>query len=322
MSTGPEQPQPQHAAGAAPRSAADVERELKGDLPCVQCRYNLRGISVRGSCPECGTPIRVTILARVDPYAPVLRPITLPRLTAGGLFLWTGGAASAALLTWVIRIEDFVRQVARPEIVERLIPPHSLASASVFAILCSALGALVLIRPHGGIAPRQSLFALVGVLAMLGVAFAHACVQIEFDESHARPYVTLEVLLPERTLWRLGLGALAVLSLVSLRPNARLLAARSLLLRMGNVDRQTMLAMVGALGVSATGDGLHLIARALGDGGTAQVLGMIGTFLIAVGSMLFTVGLFGMLVDAVRVAGAVARPPLSMSVLLGQDRRP
>ncbi len=320
MSTDPETSPSLHPPDVPPRAAADVERELKGDLPCVRCRYNLRGISVRGNCPECGTPIRVTILARVDPYAPVLRPITLPRATAAGVLIWCGGAAAAALITWMLRIEDIVRHSAPSEIAQHLPPTHSLASASVFAILCSCVGALALVRPHAGLPARNRALAVVGVLAIAAVALVHSCVQIDFDESHTRPYAALEVPLMERTLWRLAQGALIAIALAALRPNARLLAARSLLLRLGKVDRQTMLAMLGSLLIAGVGDGLHLLARPMGEGTTAQVMGMIGTLLIAVGSMLFTIGLFGTLVDSIRVASAVARPPLAIGTLLDKDR--
>jgi hypothetical protein len=320
--TGPDERHDETPAGVREiaRPASDVERELKGDLPCVRCRYNLRGISVRGSCPECGTPIRVTILARVDPYAPILRPIVLPHITAGGILLWTGGAAAAALLTCVMRAEDFVREVGSSDVAARLIPSHSLASASVFAILASALGALAIVRPHAGMSRRNCLLAAIGVVALIGVACFHMRIQVDFDESHTRPYVNLDQLpLTERSWWRLGQSAMIAACVLLLRPNARLLAARSLLLRMGRVDRQTMLALVAALGVAAVGDVVHLVAHALGSGSMSQVLAMIGTFTIAVGSMLLLVGLIGMVVDSVRVASAVARPPVSMSALLHAD---
>lgn len=31
------------------------------DLPCRQCRYNLRGVRQDANCPECGTPVRETL---------------------------------------------------------------------------------------------------------------------------------------------------------------------------------------------------------------------------------------------------------------------
>lgn len=34
---------------------------LEHDLSCIRCRYNLRGLHLRGRCPECGTSIRSTL---------------------------------------------------------------------------------------------------------------------------------------------------------------------------------------------------------------------------------------------------------------------
>src|SRR6185369_7553380 len=107
-------------------------------------------------------------------------------------------------------------------------------------------------------------------------------------------------MLPERIVLRLVIGALLIAALILLRPNARLLAARSLLLRMGRVDRQTMRAMALAVAVGMLGDLLHLIGPWL-PGAILRITDSLGDFLIAVGSMLFTVGLIGVALDVFRV---------------------
>src|SRR5262245_48877512 len=77
-----------------------IARELTGDLPCVRCRYNLRGLSVRAPCPECGTPVRATLLAVVDPFAGELQPVSRPRLIVAGLIAWSLGGFGSALCVW------------------------------------------------------------------------------------------------------------------------------------------------------------------------------------------------------------------------------
>lgn len=47
-------------AGASPWQASEPER-LAGDLPCVQCGYNLRGQLLQGSCPECGVAVSASM---------------------------------------------------------------------------------------------------------------------------------------------------------------------------------------------------------------------------------------------------------------------
>lgn len=292
-------------------SSPELVSELRGDLPCARCRYNLRGISVRDNCPECGTPVRVTLLAKVDPYAPVLRPIVAPRIIATGLVLWVLGPLLAAVATWALRIRDF-----GPQSLHEALPARELALAGVASILLSAVGALALVRPHTGIKPRFQLLALLGVLSTVIAAGAYWRIHGEIDIVSRAPYTGLDPSILARSLLRLMLGATCAAAIVTLRPNARLLASRSHLMRMGHVDRQTMLALVAALGVTAVGDGLHIAATTFSDDNARTVLVVVGTLLIAVGSMFFTLGLVGMMIDAMRIVPVVLRPPLSMDQLL------
>lgn len=48
-------------------TAERLERILAGPLPCVVCRYDLRGISIRGLCPECGTATDQAIIRQTLP---------------------------------------------------------------------------------------------------------------------------------------------------------------------------------------------------------------------------------------------------------------
>src|SRR6185295_10238912 len=90
-----------------PRVGPRLALELTGDLPCVRCKYNLRGLTVKGMCPECGTSVRTTILAKIDPLAKELRPLHFPRLTSLGLIVWAWSALAAALCNWALRLSDF-----------------------------------------------------------------------------------------------------------------------------------------------------------------------------------------------------------------------
>jgi len=285
-------------------------------MPCLVCRYDLRGMSVRTVCPECGTPVRATILATVDPYAGVLRPLSLPRLTAAGLTLWTWAALAAALLTWAIRAADAYTVFAGG-------PALRLSGVAVAAAVCvavSGVGALTLIRPHAGIPRRQVLAAAGGALCMFLLAGLHWRLHAGFDMSHLAPYIAGDRSSVARTEIRLLMDATMLAVILGLRPNARLLAARSLLLRMGRVDRQTMLAMVGALGVAALGDLMQLVAAWVVSGdGVVRIVGISGDALIAVGSMLLTVGLISMAVDCWRIAPVLLRPPLAMGQVVGEE---
>lgn len=312
------------SGGGALGEGAALDRELRGDLPCLVCRYNLRGITIRGSCPECGTAVRATLLARVDPHAPVLRPLRRPRLTAAGLVVWSAAGFLAALATWGVRGRDAILEMAEPgpamaESLGRV--GQALGVASVALIALAAVAALVLVKPHGGIPRWQSLAAAGGVVLLAMVAATQAAIHLGFDPRHVRPYFSAETPLLDRTLWRLAQAGALAGALVLLRPNARLLAARSLLMRMGRVDRQTMLSMVAAVGVIVLGDALHLGAALVGPEGPGYLMAPAGTLLIAVGSVLLTVGLAGMVIDSVRLAPVLVRRAVSLGELLEGDGR-
>ncbi len=59
---------------------------------------------------------------------------------------------------------------------------------------------------------------------------------------------------PERLGWRIAMAVLIAAIALGLRPNARVLVARSLVLRSGRVDRQTLLALAAAALLAAAGD--------------------------------------------------------------------
>jgi hypothetical protein len=299
----------------APGDASRLARELTGALPCASCGYDLRGLSVIDVCPECGTPIRATILARVDPYAEVLQPVAAPRLVAAGLLLWAVGALAAALLTWLLRAADASAVLgAAPWPAQRRIAETALLWAAL-----SAIGSLALVRPHRAVPAWQTLAAVGGVACLALFAGAYWRLHLVFDFSHARPYFLGEAPAPERSVVRLLGAALLAGAIVGLRPNYRLLAARSLLLRMGFVDRQRFRAMAAALGVGALGDLVHLASSMLRD--TPEHLAItLGNFLIAVGAMLFTLGLIGVALDALRIVPVLLRPPLSLRQIT--ERRP
>ncbi|MEM1424869.1 MAG: hypothetical protein AAGH64_12820, partial [Planctomycetota bacterium] len=90
---------------------AGVPRDamLTGELPCVTCGYELRGLSVRDACPECGTGVRATILAVVDPLADELAPMRAPSLTGVLIVSWALSSSIGVWLIVAVRLLDGVR---------------------------------------------------------------------------------------------------------------------------------------------------------------------------------------------------------------------
>lgn len=319
MRTQPGSPDPQPVGGAGPApgprpgspDAGAVARRLVGDLPCLGCGYNLRGLSVRSVCPECGTPVRAAIVAAVDPYAEVLRPIRAPRFTAAGLVLWGAGAFGAAILTWALRLSDLAALTNSAPV-----DTSWAVLVGVAAVVVSGIGATALVAPHAQTPRRNIAAAVVAVVGYLPLVWFQWWIHT-YDPAAGPPFADPQFLRPERSIARIVWAALVAAVLLGLRPNARALAARSLLLRSGRVDRQTMRAMTMVLFVGAIGDGLHLLADGLGDP-MRPAIWWAGTCLIGVASMLFTVGLFSALVDCIRIAGVILRPPPAPAHVLGR----
>ena len=317
-----------------PRAAASsggpgIARELGGDLLCVSCGYNLRGLSIRGTCPECGVAIRATILHIVDPLASELRPIRFPRLTAGGLVLWALGAAIASIGGWLPQLLDLAHLMGVPASVI-----STWSSAGVFrdllcyGLIASGVGSIALVRPHAGIRARVSLMALGASLLYLPLLLILLRIFADATGVHTAPGSSLIVgarpgpwryvrgWTPDEystmlaVLFNAMIGAIVLLQ----RPVVRLLVARSLVMRSGRVDRQTMLAMAGAAGVAIVG---HILGytgaqSAIAAGAFGSPLRALGLVLVAMGSLLLTVGFWGGLIDSVRIARAVLMPSPSL----------
>lgn len=298
---------------------AGLAIELTGGLPCVRCTYDLRGLSVRAVCPECGTAIRATILARVDPLARELQPVYTPRLTAGCLVLWAAGALGAAVASWVPRIVEGLARlghaVSQPDW-----PRH----AALAGVAVSGLASLALVRPHGRIPTRHSVCAATAALLYVPLWLVLAHIGRAFDARDPSPFLGVGGIDPARATWRLAADGLIIAIVLGLRPAARVLAARSLVMRTGRVDRQTMLAMAAAVGVCALGDALAIISGGMGamgsSGALRDVLGVAAMLFIGVGSLLVTLGLGTVMRDVLRLVPVVAERPLSMADIAGPPR--
>ncbi|MCC6285584.1 MAG: hypothetical protein IT439_09845 [Phycisphaerales bacterium] len=286
-----------------------VALELTGDIRCIRCGYSLRGLSVRTPCPECGLPVLATVLAVVDPGASELSPIRFRSFVVFGLFAWVLGALIALLASWTAQGLEFVT-LATPD------SSHTLALIGVVGLGLSGLGAFALVHPHAGIPSRQRLFAGAGVALYVPLTITWWQTHGVLDHAAPSRLFTLEGMSPGRAALCLLATLLMVGIIVALRPNARLLAARSLVVRAGRVDRQSLLALAAALGVAGAGDALTLGASLLsGDLRDAMILA--GAFAIAVGSLLLGVGLLGILADCRKLAPIIRQPALTPHEAIG-----
>jgi hypothetical protein len=105
-----------------------------------------------------------------------------------------------------------------------------------------------------------------------------------------------------------------------LRPNARLLVARSLALRTGRVDRQTILAIVAAAIIAGIGEVLlGVAARRVGV--PADTARLAGEILVPAGWALVTLGMVGSFIDAVRISRAILMPAPTLHDVIASGAR-
>lgn len=317
---------PADGAAEAPRSfsasGTNVEKSLTGRLPCVGCGYNLQGLSVVGVCPECGAAVRATILAIIDPLAEELRPVVHPRLAALGIVTWAASALGAALI-----VGYALAATVLPVIVMGIGRPRFPAWAPFVVqilVVVSALGALGFVRPHRGVGLRIILAGLVAVAAyapltwLVGTLLT-ATAQSAITAGNVDPWQIGGTATGQHyTLLRIALHGLLLAIIGGLRPGARLLVGRSLALRTGRVDRQTMMAMAAAVFLSIFGDLLGFMGS--GSPGTASdALKTAGIVLMIVGASLLTLGLAGSVVDCIRIARAIVAPAPSLRQVIDED---
>ncbi len=111
-----------------------------------------------------------------------------------------------------------------------------------------------------------------------------------------------------------GSVGLLALALICLRRNARRLAARSLLLRTGRVDRQTLRSLAGVLMLPVTGHLCGVVAGVVGP--ELDILAVIGGLFNVAGYTIFVLGMCGVILDCVRIATVIVRPPKGLETLL------
>lgn len=295
-----------------------LDSALTGRLPCVVCGYELQGLSIRGVCPECGAAVRATILYQVDPEADEFKPMLTPRLTAWALMALSIAALVIMVAGWSTRIADAFSLLALRR------PPTGLAGpVALGAAVLGAISLFALVRPSRETPLRRSMAIVGAILAFVPLAWSNWVIQTGLDPLHPAPFIE-SAWRPggQRSLLRLIFGASGIAILLGFRPVARELVRRSLALRTGRVDRQTILAMVIALLIAAVGDVLHLIVGEFPGARWGGYLEAFGTLLIILGSAFLSLGLVGATIDSWRVRGAILTPSPSLQQVMGPPPRP
>ena len=294
--------------------AGELALVLSGPLPCVVCGYELSGLSITATCPECGSAVRTTLMAVVDPEAAAFEPVIAPRVVASGMVVWSLSATLAALALWVQRGADAICLLSN----QRCIWPETGVVVGSLVVL-SSIGAIVLIRPFRSVRPLASLSACLGIAFCLAAAWYLYVMLSRIDPATSAPYLGITDMSADRLYHRLLIGGLLAAAVLLLRLHARALSTRSMALRRNHDNRQRLLALAAVFAFTMIGDGMLLVGSGLSGlvGDTVRTAGII---VIVVGSMLITAGIIAVFIDSTRIARSLARRPVRFSDVLRKAR--
>ena len=104
-------------------------------LACVRCGYDLKSLYADSNCPECGEPIRLTIIDTIDPAArrlpPLERPCTIGNALVGvSLFLFLAVACAVLVL-----LSNTSETLPIPSIIQMLEDPIWICISSALAFV-------------------------------------------------------------------------------------------------------------------------------------------------------------------------------------------
>ncbi|PHQ82510.1 MAG: hypothetical protein COB69_01850 [Phycisphaera sp.] len=303
---------PDALAAAAPQLAA----VLSGDLYCWSCKYDLTGLSVTGTCPECGTPVRATLLAIVDPQASSFAPMRWPVLSAAGLLIWSAAAFCAILVIFLLRVFDVLVSMS-------FLPARFAQFGVLVPILAgvSAVGALVFIRPHCAIRVSTSIRSIIAAFLYIPLVAFLWGLHARFDIVSGSPYLSDSINIEDRVEKRIVIGFLILAIALLLRSAVREYAARSVLMRTGQLTRQTLLAFAAAVVLTLLGDTLHLVSLRWPAVQSFAVT-TIWMALVVIGSGMIAFGFGGMLWDSVRLYPVIRRRPRSLGEIIRKESTP
>ncbi|MHA7813163.1 MAG: hypothetical protein ACX94C_07215 [Phycisphaerales bacterium] len=292
-----------------------IARQLTGKLYCLSCGYDLEGLSIRSACPECGVPVRATILGIVDPHADELTPLSMPRLSAVGLNIWSFGALIAVLMVWMLRGAEVLRDLGVSTWV-----PGVFSWIGLIGLIASMLGAATMIRPHAAVTRAEAFRSALGVSAYIALIFVYEAIYLGYDIVAPSPLLSPGGDAIGRSALRVAMFILVACIVLGLRPAAVGLAVRSVIVRTGRVDRQSMMAVLASLGIATLGDLLSIFAQ-FAPISIRDILEIVSIVIISLGSVLFTVGMFNICVDTFRLFPVLVRPGVGLSDIFETNRQ-
>lgn len=292
-----------------------IARQLTGELYCIGCGYNLRGLSIRSNCSECGIPVRATILGIVDPKADELVPLIAPRFSAIGLNVWSIGAMVAVVMIWALRISEVYRDIWNSTWTPTIAP-----WVGIGGLIAAMIGGATMIRPHRRVQRIEAIRSALGVSLFAPLIFVYSTIYLRYDQMAPSPLLDPGDSAVGRSILRVVMFLCVAGIIWGLRPQAVGLAIRSVVVRTGRVDRQSLIAVLASLGIAAFGDLIQITSNFIAFG-VDDILSIVSVVVISLGSVLFTVGMVNICIDTIRLYPVLVRPGVGLSDIFETNRQ-
>ena len=276
-------------------------------MPCARCGYELRELQADGDCPECGEPIRLTIIEVVDPTSRRLRPIHNPKVVgnaiSGVVFFFFLSAITAVIAI----LSHAPSSLPIPEFVQNFN-----TKALVWSSAFTSLVAIVCLLP---IAKMCQTSVLLGcrkgiVLTFFGLwLWTIVMVVISFVLLRANPNSSVLTMLLDTCLPVVSAGIIFT-GFKNLVPR---LGQRSRAFRQAQGSRQRMNDLLAALVVVIIGRTLLVVSAPDSN------MSLLGLIVLLMSMSLILIGLGYLLRNTIWIRNALITPPPALNDLLSQN---
>lgn len=272
------------------------EPVIRRPLRCIQCGYDLEGLSARGACPECGREIVASLASSLDLTSAERAALPDARRLAWALFLATIGCLAGAA-----RLPEFAAGAAATELAATsasglpLLLDKIAAALHVVVIAGTATGLLALTA----VLPRRNERRVLRIRVLGCVGFAL--------------WLALALAKPNAV----GLTATALpagMVLLALSPLFRELGPRSRVYRDRETAKQRVDELLLALGIAGIAS---VCAEFAAQDSANETMVALLRLVAAASAGLFLVGLGYLAANAYWILRSVLNPEPTLSEVLG-----